>query len=54
VEEGCIEYIMSHTRIKIEVGAVLHEREKREVIKWMREVKKLREIHRKGIEGMRE
>jgi len=36
VEEGCIEHIMSHTRIKIELSEVLDKREKGEVVKWMR------------------
>jgi len=45
---------MSHTRIKIGVGTVLDERGKGEVLKWMREVKKLREIHTRGIERVRE
>jgi len=44
VEEGCIEHIMPHTRIKIGVGEVLDERGKRETVKGMREVKKLRYI----------
>jgi len=52
VEERCIEHIMFHTRIKIEVGAVLDERGKGEVLKWMREVRKLREIYRKGTESV--
>jgi len=46
VEEGCIEYIISHMRINIRIGAVLDERGKGKVLKWMREVRKLREIHR--------
>jgi len=54
VEEGCIEHIISHTRIKIGLDKVLDERGKEEVVKWMREVKKLREIHRRGIERVRE
>jgi len=54
VKEGCIEHIMSHTRIKIGVGAVLDERGKGDVVKWMKEVRKLREIHRRGIERVRE
>jgi len=54
VEEGCIEHIMSHTRMKIGLDKVLDERTKGEVVKWMREVKKLREIHRKRIERVRE
>jgi len=43
VEKGCIEHIMTHTRIKIGV-----------ILKWIREVKKLREIHRRGTERVRE
>jgi len=54
VKEGCIEHIISHTRIKIRIGAFLDERGKREVLKWMREVKKLTKIHRRGIERVRE
>jgi len=54
VEEGCIEHIMSYTRIKIEIGEVLDERGKGEVVKWMKEVKRLREVHRRGIERVRE
>jgi len=41
-------------RIKIGLGEVFDERRKGEVVKWMREVKKLREIHRRGIERVRE
>jgi len=52
MEEKCIEHIMIHTRIKIGVGVVL-EREGG-ILKWIREVKKLREIHRRGIESVRE
>jgi len=33
MEEGCIEHIMSHTRIKIGLGEVLDERGKSEVVK---------------------
>jgi len=33
VEEGCIEHIMSHTRIKIELGEVLDARGREEVVK---------------------
>jgi len=44
VEEGCIEHIMSNTRIRI--GKVLNKRGKEEVMKWMQEVKRLREVHR--------
>jgi len=46
VEEECIEHIMFHTRIKIWLGEILDERGKREVVKWMREIKKLGEIGR--------
>jgi len=46
VEEGCIEHVMIHTKIKIGVGAVLDERGKEEVLKWMRKVKKERYIGR--------
>jgi len=42
---------MFHTRIKIGLGEISDERGKGEVVKWMREVKKLREIYRKGIES---
>jgi len=52
-EEGCIEHIMSHRRIKIRIGKVLDVRGKGEV-KWMKEVKRLRKVHMKGIERMRE
>jgi len=52
VEEGCIEHIMSYTRIRI--GEVLGEIGKGEVVKWMKEVKRLREIYRRGIERVRE
>jgi len=54
MEEGRIEHIMSHTRIKIGLGEVLDERGKGEVVRWMREIKRLREIHRRGIESVRE
>jgi len=54
VEEGCTERIMSHTRINVGLGEILDEREKGEVVKWMRKVKKLREIHRREIERVRE
>jgi len=51
MEEGRIEHIMSHTRIKIGLGEVLDEKEgKEEVVRWMREVKRLREVHRREIE----
>jgi len=43
MEERPIEYIMSHTRIKIRLGEVLDEKGKEEVVRWMREVKRLRE-----------
>jgi len=36
VKEGCIEHIMSYTRIKIGLGEVLDERGKGEVVKWIR------------------
>jgi len=39
VEEGYIKHIMTHTKIKIGAGIVLDEKEKGEVLKWMREVK---------------
>jgi len=54
VEEGCIERIMSYTRIRIEIGKILDERGKGEVVKWMKEIKRLREVHRTGIERVRE
>jgi len=54
MEEGCIEHIMSHTRLKIGLGEVLDERGKGEVVKWMREIKRLREIHRREIERVKE
>jgi len=38
----CIEHIMSHMRVKIGIGEVLDERGKGEVVKWMKEVKRLR------------
>jgi len=40
MEEGRIEHIMSHTRIKIGLGEVLDKRGKGEVVRWMREVKR--------------
>jgi len=43
MEERCIEHIMSHTRIKIGLGEVLDERGKGVAVKWMKEVKRLRE-----------
>jgi len=46
MEEGCAEQIMSHTRIKIGLGK--DERGKGEIMKWMREVKKLRKYIRGG------
>jgi len=54
MEEGCLEHIMYHTRIKIGLGKVLDERGKREVVKWMRKVKRLREVHRREIKRVRE
>jgi len=45
---------MSHTRIKIGLREVLDERGKGEVVRWMREVKRLREVHRREIESVRE
>jgi len=36
------------------LGEALDERGKWELMKWMREVKKLRNIHRRGIERVRE
>jgi len=54
MEEGRIEHIMSHTRIKISLGEVLDEKWKEEVVRWMREVKRLREVHRREIESVRE
>jgi len=54
MEEGRIEHIMSYTRIKIGLCEVLDERGKGEVVKWMREVKRLREVHRREIESVRE
>jgi len=54
MEEGRIEHTMSHTRIKIGLGEVLDEKGKEEVVRWMREVKRLREIHRREIESVRE
>jgi len=47
--EGYIEHVASHMRIKIRLGEVLDERGKEEIVKWMREVKRLREAHRRGI-----
>jgi len=52
MQEGRIEHIMSHTRIKIGLGEVLDERGKG-VVTWMREVKRLREVHRREIEWKR-
>jgi len=43
VEVGCIEHIMSHTRIKIRLDEVLDEGGKGYIVKWMRKVKKLRD-----------
>jgi len=54
VEEGCIEHIMSHTRIKIGLGEVLDGKREGEIVKWMREVKRLRKVHRREIERVRE
>jgi len=34
----------SYTRIRIGIGEILDEREKGEVVKWMKEVKRLRYI----------
>jgi len=53
VEEGCIEHIMSHTTIKIGLDEVLYERGKGEVVKWMKEVNRLRKVRRRGIESVR-
>jgi len=41
---------MTHIRIKIGVDAFLDEREKGEVLKWIKEVRKFKEIHRRGME----
>jgi len=54
MEEGHIEHTMSHTRIKIGLGEVLGEKGKEEVVKWMREVERLRKGHRREIESVRE
>jgi len=54
MEERRIEHIMSHTRIKIGLGEILDEKGKGEVVRWMREVKRLREVHRREIESVRE
>jgi len=54
MEEGRIEHIMSHSRIKIGLDEVLDKRGKGEVVRWMREVKRLREVHRREIESARE
>jgi len=54
MEEGRIEHIMSHARIKIGLGEVLDERGKGEVVKWMTEVKRQRDVHRRKIERVRE
>jgi len=45
---------MSHTRIKIGLGEVLDEKGKEEVVRWMREIKRLREVHRREIKSVRE
>jgi len=48
---------MSHTKIKIRLGKVFDEREKGETVKWMKKVKRLREVHRREVEyigGVRE
>jgi len=45
---------MSHTKIKIGLGEVLDEKGKGKVVKWMKKIKKLREIHRREIERVRE
>jgi len=45
---------MSHTRIKIGLGEVLDKRGKGEVVKWMREIKTLRKIHKRRIGRERE
>jgi len=52
-EEGCIKHIMSHRRIKIGIGKVLDVRGNGEV-KWMKEAKRLKKVHMKGIERVRE
>jgi len=54
MEEGCIEHEMFHTRIKLGVGEVSDESGKGEIVKWMREVEKLREINRRRIKRVRE
>jgi len=43
MEEGYIEHIISHTRLKIVLRESLDERGKEEVVKWMKKVKRLRE-----------
>jgi len=53
LEKGYIEHILIHTRNKIGVNVVVSERERREAVRWMREIKKLRKIHRRGIESVR-
>jgi len=52
VEEGCIEH-MTHMRNKIGVGAVINERGKGKALRWMREVKKLKKVYRRGIESVK-
>jgi len=54
VEEGYIEHIMSHMRIKIGLDEVLDERGKGEVVKWMKKVKRLAKVYRREIERIRE
>jgi len=53
VKEGCVEHMMSRTRIKIGIGEVLDEKGKGEIVKWMKEVKRLREVHRRDRESER-
>jgi len=48
MEKGPIEHILTHTKIKIKVDAVLDETGKGEALRWMKEVKKLREVHKWG------
>jgi len=45
---------MSHIRIKIGLGEVLDERGKEEVVKWMKEVKRLKEAHKRWIGRVKE
>jgi len=50
LEEGCIKHILTHTRNRIGINAVVDERGRGKAMRWMRGVTKLR---KGGIESVR-